>query len=210
MSKRLWLVGWMTCLIAVLTACTSQFSITVSDSGESSDPSPSSAAERASYEPFDFPHAVVTRVIDGDTIEVQLDNGDIAPVRAIGVDCPESVNPDESKNTEEGIIASDFTKSLLHPGDDVWLESDVSDTDKYGRLLRYIWMFNPDTTDMTFDVGTLNAELVYYGYAEAKDYPPDTKHSEILHTLADTTPYDTTVPIGPYKTPQGSLVFTVE
>ena len=145
-------------------------------------------------------HAIVQRVIDGDTLLVKLDDGTENKVRLIGIDTPESVNPDESKNTKEGDIASDYVKSILPEGTEVWLESDMSDTDQYGRWLRYVWLYNPMTTDITFDLGTLNAQLVYYGYAHAKDYEPDTKYSATLHAQEEyMPPTDSLTPIGPLK-----------
>jgi micrococcal nuclease len=64
----------------------------------------------------------------------------------------------------------------------VVLETDVSETDDFGRLLRYVWL-PPD--DDTAETGTatwrlVNLELVRAGLAEARDYPPDTKYSELL------------------------------
>lgn len=59
--------------------------------------------------------ASVVRVVDGDTLVVDRGSGD-EKVRLIGIDCPESVNPDESRNTEEGRAASDFTKSVVSAG----------------------------------------------------------------------------------------------
>jgi micrococcal nuclease len=53
----------------------------------------------------------------------------------IGVNTPESVHPDESKNTEFGKIASDYTKSQLE-GEEVRLELDAQERDQYGRLLQ--------------------------------------------------------------------------
>ncbi|NLJ41871.1 MAG: nuclease, partial [Clostridiales bacterium] len=71
--------------------------------------------------------ALVSRVIDGDTI--QLDDG--RKVRLIGVDTPETVHP--QKEVEYyGKEASDFTKSMLE-GKEVYLEYDIQPTDKYGR-----------------------------------------------------------------------------
>jgi len=72
-------------------------------------------------------------------------------------------------------------------------------------LLRYVWLHDPDATDLTFDLGTLNAHLVYYGYAAAKDYQPDVKHSDTLHALsASEPPASGTVPIGPLKRQSGT------
>lgn len=100
--------------------------------------------------------ALVSRVIDGDTIE--LVNG--RRVRYIGIDTPEK---------SEYFFEEATTKnSELVLGKEVRLEKDISETDQYGRLLRYVY------------VGDLfvNAELVRLGYAREAYYPPDTIHSD--------------------------------
>ena len=67
----------------------------------------------------------VTRVIDGDTFVIDY-NGTEKTIRLIGVDTPESVHPDSSKNTEAGIAAAEFTKARL-TGARVEIELDVQD-----------------------------------------------------------------------------------
>lgn len=83
-------------------------------------------------------HAAVTvrRVIDGDTIEVEFEDGAVARVRLIGVDTPETVDPRRPVQCF-GAEASARTRELLD-GQRVWLERDVSQTDRFGRLLRYV------------------------------------------------------------------------
>src|SRR4030043_2185331 len=76
----------------------------------------------------------VTKVIDGDTIE--LEGGQ--RVRFIGINTPETVDPNKSVECF-GKEASGETKVLLD-GQQVRLEKDISETDKYGRLLRYVWL----------------------------------------------------------------------
>ena len=109
---------------------------------------------------------LVERVVDGDTFV--LEGGQ--RVRLIGVDTPESVHPDKSKNTEFGKEASAFAKEALE-GKRVILEKDVSDTDRYGRLLRYVYL-----EDGTF----FNEYLVKEGYAKVYTYPPDVKFSDVF------------------------------
>lgn len=75
---------------------------------------------------------------DGDTIVINF-NGVDEKVRFIGVDTPESVHSNSSKNTDEGITASDYTKDLL-TDKSVSLEFDVSERDRYGILLAYMLM----------------------------------------------------------------------
>jgi len=55
-------------------------------------------------------------------------------------------------------------------GKTIRLEKDVSETDKYGRLLRYVYV-----EDML-----VNTELVRQGLAWAKAYPPDIKYQDVL------------------------------
>jgi micrococcal nuclease len=104
----------------------------------------------------------VVRVVDGDTIEIEGGQ----KVRYIGIDTPETVDPRKSVQCF-GKEASDKNKELVE-GKDVELEKDVSETDKYGRLLRYIW------------IGDLlvNEFLVQEGYAQSSSYPPDVKYQE--------------------------------
>lgn len=108
--------------------------------------------------------ATVTRVIDGDTIEVEI-NGRREEVRYIGINTPESYQPFGAEATAKN--------QELVAGKEVRLVKDVSERDKYGRLLRYVY------------VGDLfvNAELVKQGYANASAYPPDVKYSELFKNL---------------------------
>jgi micrococcal nuclease len=108
--------------------------------------------------------AKVTQVIDGDTIIVA---GNYR-VRYIGIDTPE-VHP---KVEEYGIEAWEANRRLVE-GKEVRLERDATETDKYDRLLRYVYVG---------DV-FVNAELVRQGLAEAKAYPPDTKYQDYLEKL---------------------------
>ena len=106
----------------------------------------------------------VTRVVDGDTIIVNL-NGKEERVRLIGIDTPESVHPDISKNLPEGKTAYEFTKSKLE-GKEVVLEFDVQERDKYGRLLAYVYI----------DGVMFNKTLLEEGYAKVATYPPNVKY----------------------------------
>ena len=137
-----------------------------------------SADDRAAVE------AVVEKVVDGDTLDVKpAAGGDTMRIRLIGIDAPESVNPDESKNTEDGREASAWLKGSLPKGTRVWLVRDVSDTDKYGRYLRYVWVADPNEADADPSKDMLNALIVVNGHAVAKDFPPDTAYSQLFHSL---------------------------
>jgi micrococcal nuclease len=108
--------------------------------------------------------AKVIQVIDGDTITIE---GGYR-VRYIGIDTPETYPELE----EYGAEAWQANRRLVE-GKEVRLERDVSETDKYGRLLRYVYV------DDVF----INAELVKQGLAEAIPYPPDTKYQDYLEKL---------------------------
>ncbi len=109
--------------------------------------------------------AQVLRVIDGDTIEVSISR-QAYKVRYIGIDTPETKHP--TKGIEPFGPEAAAKNEALVGGKVVELEKDVSETDKYGRLLRYVW------------IGDLmvNAELVRLGYAQISTYPPDVKYQD--------------------------------
>jgi micrococcal nuclease len=111
-------------------------------------------------------YSLVSRVVDGDTIE--LKGGE--KVRYIGIDTPESTIKKECYGNE----ASEFNKNLVE-GKQVRLEKDVSERDRHGRLLRYVYVLNPDNSE-TF----VNEVLVKEGYASSYSYPPDIKNQEIF------------------------------
>ncbi len=109
----------------------------------------------------------VVRVVDGDTIIVNID-GSETRVRFIGVDTPESVHTDSSRNVEEGITASDYTKNLLSEKS-VYLEYDVGEHDKYGRTLAYVY---------TEDGTMVNKLLLKEGLAKIMTIQPNVKYAE--------------------------------
>ncbi|WP_308767954.1 thermonuclease family protein [Anaerococcus sp.] len=129
--------------------------------------------------------ATVMSVTDGDTITVGI-YGNNYKLRFIGVDTPETQHP--SKGVEFfGKEASDFTTNKLS-NSKVWLERDVSETDKYDRLLRYVWLELPeDPENPTYEEvrdKTINGILCRDGYAQASTYPPDVKYSEWFSKMA--------------------------
>lgn len=116
----------------------------------------------------DFEEVTLIRVIDGDTILVADEDGFEYKVRLLGVDTPESVSTQESKNSEYGKKASDYTKELLKDYDTVYLEYGEVTQDKYGRTLAYVWLVAQvdDREDLeTLASYQLNANLLNNGYA---------------------------------------------
>lgn len=114
--------------------------------------------------------AYVVKVTDGDTIEVLL-AGEQKIVRLIGIDTPETVDPRRPVGCF-GKEAANETKSLLSDRG-VILQKDVSDTDKYKRLLRYVFL--PLDNNQTLFV---NDYLVREGFAKVLTYPPDVKFND--------------------------------
>lgn len=118
----------------------------------------------------------VTGVVDGDTIHVRLKDGREEKVRLIGVDTPESTREVEPYGKE----ASAHTKKRLQKKT-VYLELDVGERDKYGRLLAYVWLSRPkkESADEV-RAKMFNAELLLNGYAQVLTVPPNVKYAELF------------------------------
>jgi micrococcal nuclease len=135
-------------------------------------------------EPGGYEQATVTRVVDGDTIDVAVTGivegpgsgltrvGHSYRVRLLGIDTPETVKPGTPVQCY-GHQASAATTALLQ-GRDVRLVKDVEETDQYGRLLRYVY----------FGDEMANARLVANGYAYVLTYPPNVRHAALFVSLA--------------------------
>lgn len=113
--------------------------------------------------------ALVVKVIDGDTLEVDID-GENFKLRLVGIDTPETVDPRRPVGCF-GKEASSQVKELLS-GKKVILQKDVSNTDKFGRLLRLVYLPLEDKTTLF-----VNDYLVREGFAKASTYPPDVKYA---------------------------------
>lgn len=111
---------------------------------------------------------LVTKVIDGDTIEIKSDPKTLK-VRLIGIDTPETVDPRRPVGCF-GKKASAETKRLIE-GKQVILTKDVSETDKYNRLLRYVFLPIGDGENLF-----INDYLIRQGFAKILTYPPDIKY----------------------------------
>ena len=133
----------------------------------------SNATESTVESPVLYGPYTVIRVVDGDTAMIDID-GEETRVRFIGVDTPESVNPDESKNTPEGKVASDFTKDLLS-NQEVYLEYDVDQYDDYSRTLAYVYL--DDQKTMVQD------ELLTAGLATTMTIQPNSKYADRFYAL---------------------------
>ncbi len=106
----------------------------------------------------------VSRVVDGDTVEISPGINGIEDIRLIGMDTPETVDPGEEVEPL-GPEASSFATEEL-TGRSVGLEFDVEREDQYGRLLAYVYLGGE----------MFNEVLVEEGLAQAYPYEPNTRY----------------------------------
>ncbi len=154
MSRVRLIFGLVVLAVAVYTA-----------TAGSSDPAPPASSSASS--------GTVTRVVDGDTIHVDVGGRD-EDVRYIGVDTPESVKPGTPVQCFAK-RASAFNKHLV-AGERVRLVRDAEERDRYGRLLAYVYRARDDLF--------VNATLVTGGYAVPLTIPPNVAHADEFRTLA--------------------------
>ena len=120
-------------------------------------------------------------VVDGDTLIVKDSDKNEYKVRMIGIDTPESVHEDESRNTVYGTYASDHTKELLSSTTTLFLEFDTERADQYGRTLAYVWI-DENTTDIN---NMLNYVIIRDGYANKLEIAPNNKYSKVFKSTCD-------------------------
>ena len=152
------LVRWLACLVLATVACGCEVDLATQQEKATSG--------------SDLKEARVLRVVDGDTIIVLLD-GREERLRYIGIDAPESVAPDRPVEC----FGPEATKEneRLVGGRTVYLEADSEERDRFGRLLRYVYVEEPgDRLTM------VNEQLVIGGFAEAGSYPPNERYSDSL------------------------------
>jgi len=125
--------------------------------------------------PSDGPGAAtITHVVDGDTVELRI-GGQEETARLLGVDTPETVDPDEPVGCF-GPEASARTKALLPPGTRVRITRDVEARDRYGRLLVYLVRAEDDLF--------VNEALLSGGYARVLAIAPNDAHRAELSRAA--------------------------
>ena len=129
-----------------------------------------SDAESALFTKNVYRRVKVVRVVDGDTIVVDIPGIGEKTVRYIGIDTPETKHP--RKGVEPyGPEASNANRKLLE-GKKVILKLDVQKFDRYGRLLAYVYVWHGPKRIF------VNAWLVKHGYAQVSTFPPNVKYQE--------------------------------
>ena len=119
--------------------------------------------------------ATVESIIDGDTVVLDID-GQSERVRLIGIDTPESVNPNVPEQCW-GAEASNALEELIPEGSQVRIERDVEARDRYDRLLLYLYRESDDLF--------VNHWLVDNGFAESVSYPPNIAFQHDLDQARD-------------------------
>lgn len=168
MHKNMSFLGYFVLFAFILSACYKPQSNLSPGELNTTESNPSQAKDESQEKPVYTKYlcvnpggghevARVLRVIDGDSIEVKI-GSDRYEVRYIGINTPEF----HSENQAAAILATEANEALLF-AQDVYLFRDVSNTDKFGRLLRYVF------TEAEF----VNLEMVKQGFAESRSYPPD-------------------------------------
>lgn len=120
----------------------------------------------------------VTKVVDGDTIDVDIDLGfDISyaqRVRLAGIDTPESRTKD-LREKALGLEVKDKIKKLIESAKTVIIKTELPDsTEKYGRILGWVYLDGA--------AKSLNEQLIEEGYAWS--YMGDTKIKDFDALLA--------------------------
>ena len=160
---------WRSLFVTLLLASVTSACGSDKDSGEvigatpSLSPTTPSTPVESAPPASDLVAAQVTRVVDGDTIKVLIDGVEYR-VRYIGIDTPEINHP--TLGVEPFGPEASQANSELVEGKTVWLEKDVSETDRYGRLLRYVYV----------DDVMVNEVLLRRGLARVATFPPDVKY----------------------------------
>jgi micrococcal nuclease len=131
-----------------------------------------------STEPSGPLSARVTRVVDGDTISVELPDGDDEYVRYIGIDTPETVKPGTPVQCG-GPKAHEVNDRLVY-GKTVTLRFDAERRDIYGRLLAYVYLPGGPSGRPLF----VNAELARRGLARTLTIPPNDSFAPLFARLA--------------------------
>lgn len=110
-------------------------------------------------------------VVDGDTMDIQFENGKEERVRLVLVDTPETKHPTKPVQPF-GPEASAFTKEML-AGKNVQVELDVQERDQYGRILAYVYI----------DGKMFNELLLEKGLARVAVFPPNTRYVDEFYAI---------------------------
>ncbi len=133
---------------------------------------PPESADKTAVGPGRSLTAVVTRIVDGDTVRVRTPTGEHT-VRYIGVDTPETVKPNRPVECFGKAAGEHNTRLVARQA--VILRFDAEPRDRYGRLLAYVYR----RRDKLF----VNGELLQGGFATTLTITPNLRHARELRAL---------------------------
>ena len=132
-------------------------------------------------DPYIYRIKQITRVIDGDTVDADIDLGfDISltkRIRLAGIDTPESRTSDANEK-KYGLEAKEWLKHALQDGKNILIKTELPDsTEKYGRIIGHLFVNDQESS--------LNDQMVVEGYAWT--YKGDTKKKNFAELDAKRT-----------------------
>ncbi|MGB9812475.1 MAG: thermonuclease family protein [Thermovenabulum sp.] len=135
-------------------------------------------ADAAEEENIKLIQTKIVKVLDGDTVNAKIGTKTVT-IRLIGVNCPEIEHKSlKIKEQPYGKKAMEYTKKVLY-GKTVYIQKDVQEKDKYGRLLGYIWLSKPkNDSEEEIKSKMFNAQLLLNGYAQVMTVPPNVRYAD--------------------------------
>ena len=127
-------------------------------------------------DPYIYRIKSVTKVVDGDTIDADIDLGfDISlskRIRLAGIDTPES-RTTNVKEKAMGLESKEWLKKTLEGAKDILIKTELPDsTEKYGRIIGHLFINGQETS--------LNNQMITSGYALAYDGDTKDKNFDVL------------------------------
>ena len=127
-------------------------------------------------DPYIYRIKSVTKVVDGDTIDADIDLGfDISlskRIRLAGIDTPES-RTTNAKEKAMGLESKEWLKKALEGAKDILIKTELPDsTEKYGRIIGHLFINGQETS--------LNNQMITSGYALAYDGGTKDKNFDVL------------------------------
>ena len=129
----------------------------------------------------------ILRVVDGDTVDVDIDLGfgvwmRKERVRLLGIDTPESRTSDKVEKVY-GNLAKDFVKSYLPKGSTQTLQTEKDKTGKFGRILGRFLVYD-NVTDAHIHLGDImireHLAVAYHGQSKEDIEEEHLKNRKIL------------------------------
>lgn len=130
----------------------------------------------ADKDPYIYRIRTISKVVDGDTIDADIDLGfDISlskRIRLAGIDTPES-RTTNVKEKAMGLESKEWLKKTLEGAKDILIKTELPDsTEKYGRIIGHLFINGQETS--------LNNQMITDGYALAYDGGTKDKNFDVL------------------------------